>query len=207
MATQKSGKKNALLGGLLVFIIPLFFISLIYYMASRFPKPKQIPIIQSAEEIGDWQLISYQDIITNDSLPVDVKFIFQIDSTNLKQRVLQLADFTEDSKTYPEFSLKEPYAQTYFLAVSDSNLVLPDSLYHWIGVQEVSKFPVDLSNQLLIIDNNGNLRGQYKFAEEDLAELKLDLQYLLQEMYYSNSEKIRIKKMFKSPEDFINDEK
>ncbi len=207
MEQNSPGKKNALLGGLLVFIVPLALISLIYFSASRFPKPKKIPIMQTAEELGPWTLRNNQILITNDSLPADIKFIFPLDSARLEENIALFNTLTQESKTYPEFYLKEPYAQTYFIGVGKEALNLNDSLYHWLYFRTEDNLPFALDNKINVIDNNGNLRGVYEVSQQGMQQLEADLPFLLQEAFYTNGDKIRIKRLFKTSEELKNEGK
>jgi len=196
MATQKH-KQNALLGGLLVFLVPIIAVSVVYFSASRLPKGKELPILQTQESIGDWQFVSADDTIMNGSFWKDVKLIFKVDSTTIDKRVELLSNITEDTKSHPEFSLKDPYGQVYFVAVMNSYMPTPEDLHHWFFVQEEVSSPAFQADAIYLLDRNENLRGQYSFTFEEIAELDRDVQYLLQDTYYDNADSLRIKTVFK----------
>ncbi len=202
MAT-KNNKKNALIGGLLVFMVPLLAVSIVYFSASRLPKGKEIPLLQEASTIGDWKFSHEGDTIQNGTFWKDVKVIFYVDSTNVDQRITALNKITENTKSHPEFSLKDPYGQLYFIAVNSmKNSSFAENLNHWFDVHELENSSVFADqNKLYVLDRDENLRGAYFFSEDDVQKMDFDIQYLLQDTFYANADSLRIKTVFQSPID------
>lgn len=198
--TNTNNKRNALIGGLLVFMVPILAVSIVYFSASRLPKGKEIPLLMNANDVGEWQYLHGEDTIQYGSYWKDIKVIFHVDSSNVQERINSLNKITESTKEHAEFSLKDPYGQVYFWAVNDmENSTFTENLNHWFDLQEIkSPQTFEDKNRVYLLDRDENIRGQYYFNRDEISALDYDIQYLLQDTFYANADSLRIKRVFKT---------
>jgi len=196
--TTFNSKRNALLGGLLVFMVPIVAISVVYFTASRLPKGKEIPLVKHADTIGDWYYLNGADTIRSGTFGNDIKVLFHVDSTNIEARVALLDKITESTKTHAPYTRKDPYGQLYFIAVNEmENSTYPQDLNHWFFVNELNGAEAfSDKNRLYLLDRDENIRGEYLFTQAQVDSIDIDIQYLLQDTYYVNADSLRIRKLF-----------
>lgn len=184
------GKYRALLGGLIVFVIPFLVVSAIFW--SKKPNVYVLPVVQE-NILPQTALYTVEsDTISLEELHQDIKILFFTDSSTFQNRKQAVFPLYTETRDYPKKTFKEPYPEVYFLnVVSDVSTTdhteqqawfnLPKKINPQLSVQELN------TELLYLFDQKNNLRGEYEFSAESIAQLKKDLQNLMAQVYNQNS--------------------
>lgn len=200
MKTLNKGKIRALLGVLIVFVVPLIVVSIVYL--SKKPNRYILPQLSEASLIEDSLRVNS---VANNQVNFadfgnDIKLIFYSDSTSYFDKKEMLIPLFTETKSYPKPNFKDKYPVVRFIAVlssTNNSLQLMDD-ESWYGIaqkqfhdQELMSYLKD-GESILLLDRNNSLRGNYKFSKESIAQMRLDLQNLLAETFQLNSKASRI---------------
>lgn len=185
--SSSKGKYRALLGVLVVFIVPFVVVSTVYLSK----KPKTVTL----DSLYDGQPFLSQPIKTKTGTEInfsdfdqDIKILYLSNEDNLAEKKGLLNDVYEKTLTYPKRDFKDPFPNILFVSF--------DSLYelgaeHFYQASHQSLKDSIIYNQLkeqkvLLLGRENRIRGEYDFTKESFSQLKTDLQNLMAETYFVN---------------------
>ena len=198
MAKSK-GTYRALLGVLIVFIIPLLVVSVVYL--SKKPPVYTLPVIDESPVKQTSFLTLTDDTLQLNDYKEDVKFFFHSDSGSIQRKTSALKAFYTETQSYPKKTFKDPYPAVLFVNVFDGsglNVAVPEKRDHWFTVSNTQVNDAVLNQYLsaehiLLLDRDGRIRSRYQFNKASIEQMKNDLQNLMAETFHVNSKEERKK--------------
>lgn len=193
-----SGKYRALLGGLIVFIVPLFVVS--WMFLSKKPDVYTLPFLQEQSLSQTTFTTTFDDSLNLSDYSEDVKFVFKTKASNYQAKKELLTPLFEETHTYARKSFKEPYSYVLFVSVLDDKKELipaenlQEMLWYVVEQENVNDQLLNenlTTNNILLLDTKNRVRGNYELTKEQLPQIKKDLQNLLAETFQTNSKEKR----------------
>lgn len=194
---MKNKKRNygALLGGLIVLIVPLLVVNAIFF--TKKPNVYVLPILQEKPLQQKEFLLATKDSLHLEDLYQDAKIILYTDSLTQTNRKSTVKSLYTETLSYPNKTFKDPYPEIYFIEILQSHEMSDlTNQNNWLQIPYSSLSRPTLQSKLdksfiYLFDNNDKLRGKYNYSDDDLKRLKKDLQNLLTEIYHINSKEKR----------------
>lgn len=189
---NNKGKYRALLGVLVVFVIPFLVVSTVYLSN----KPKTVTLDKFYEE----QVFLTSDFKTNtdeyinfSDLDKDIKLVYSFDETTAEKKSSLLKEVYTKSLDFPVRDFKDPYPTVLFLSFVNQNEVatpiLGDKNSFLFNVNSIQDSIVSkqlAEQKVLLLDRENKIRGEYDYTKESFEQLEKDLQNLMAETYFVN---------------------
>lgn len=191
MQKNNKGKYRALLGVLVVFVVPFLVVSTVYLSS----KPKTVTLetyYEGKSFMKDSLETKTNEYIDFSKLDKDIKILFLNDLVEQNEESF-LKNIYSETLTYPERDFKDPFPKILFVSFHKEDRQLENQLgdknSYLIEFNSIKDSIIanQLSEQkVLLLGRENRVRGQYAYTEESFQQFKKDLQNLMAETYFVN---------------------